>query len=172
MDCSLSLQQCCNFWVASQIYKCYKGIGWRIAWYITMAGFLPLSYLTRILWIIRMCYLYVLQSRIYVFVYLYLFIAIALGVVTTRNTNVCVQEQRYTSNDTYYSTGVQIVGCTLSDDSVLSESTGLINPVLCVSRWNLFWPKNQPIRPGLSNQVRPGRVLMIPLSTWWLQQAF
>ena len=42
----------------------------------------------------------------------------------------------------YYSTGVQIVSCTLSDDSVLSESTGLFNPVLSVSQWNLFWQKN------------------------------
>ena len=57
----------------------------------------------------------------------------------------------------YYSTGVQIVSCTLSDDSVLSESTGLCNPVLCVSQWNLFWQKNQSIRLCLSNQVRPGR---------------
>ena len=57
----------------------------------------------------------------------------------------------------YYSTGVQIVSCTLSDDSVLSESTGLFNPVLCVSQLNLFWQKNQPIRLCLSNQVRPGR---------------
>ena len=40
-----------------------------------------------------------------------------------------------------YSTGVQIVSCTLSDDSVISESTGLFNPVLCVSQWNLFWQK-------------------------------
>ena len=56
-----------------------------------------------------------------------------------------------------YSTGVQIVSCTLSDDSVLSESTGLFNPVLCVSQWNLCWQKNQPIRLCLSNQVRPGR---------------
>ena len=37
-----------------------------------------------------------------------------------------------------YSTGVQIVSCTLSDDSVLSESTGLFNPVLCVSQLNFF----------------------------------
>ena len=42
----------------------------------------------------------------------------------------------------YYSTGVQIVSCTLSDDSVLSESTGLFNPVLCVSQWNLFDKKS------------------------------
>ena len=56
----------------------------------------------------------------------------------------------------YYSTGVQIVSCTLSVDSVLSESTGLFNPVLCVSQWNIFWQKNQPIRLCLSNQVRPG----------------
>ena len=56
-----------------------------------------------------------------------------------------------------YSTGVQVVSCTLSDDSVLSESTGLFNPVLCVSQWNLFWQKNQPMRLCLSNQVRPGR---------------
>ena len=41
----------------------------------------------------------------------------------------------------YYSTGVQIVSCTLSDDSVLSERTGLFNPVLCVSQGNLFWQK-------------------------------
>ena len=46
----------------------------------------------------------------------------------------------------FYSTGVQIVSCTLSDDSVLSESTGLFNPVLCVSQWNIFWQKNQPMR--------------------------
>ena len=57
----------------------------------------------------------------------------------------------------YYSTGVQVVSCALSDDSVLSESTGLFNPVFCVSQWNLFWQKNQPIRLCLSNQVRPGR---------------
>ena len=44
-------------------------------------------------------------------------------------------------NDFNYSTGVQIVSCRLSDDSVLSESTGLFNPVLCVSQWNLFWQK-------------------------------
>ena len=56
-----------------------------------------------------------------------------------------------------YSTGVQIVSCTLSDDSVLSESTGLFNPVLCVSQWNLFWQKNQPMRSCLSNQVRSAR---------------
>ena len=37
-----------------------------------------------------------------------------------------------------YSTGVQIVSCTLSDDSVLPESTGLFNPILCVSQWNSF----------------------------------
>ena len=59
--------------------------------------------------------------------------------------------------DYYYSTGVQIVSCTLSDDSVLSESTGLFNPVLCVSQWNLFWQKNKPMRLCLSNQLRPGR---------------
>ena len=58
---------------------------------------------------------------------------------------------------TDYSTGVQIVSCTLSDDSVLSESTGLFNPVLCVSQWNLFWQKNQPMRLCLSNQVRSAR---------------
>ena len=46
----------------------------------------------------------------------------------------------------YHSTGVQVVSCTLSGDSVLSGSTGLFNPVLCVSQWNLFWQKkNQPI---------------------------
>ena len=51
----------------------------------------------------------------------------------------------------------QNVSCTLSDDSVLSESIGLFNPVLCVSQWNLFWQKNPPIRLCLSNQVRPGK---------------
>ena len=56
-----------------------------------------------------------------------------------------------------YSTGVQIVSCTLLDDSVLSESTGLFDPVLCVSRWNLFWQKNQPIRLCLSTHVRLGK---------------
>ena len=71
-----------------------------------------------------------------------------------------------------YSTGVQIVSCTLSDDSVFTESTGLFNPVLCVSQWNLSWQKNQPMRLCLSNQVRPGREWFSPLSTWWLQQAF
>ena len=48
---------------------------------------------------------------------------------------------RHSASTSYYSTGVQIVSCTLSDDSVLSESTGLFNPVLCVSQWNLFWQK-------------------------------
>ena len=37
-----------------------------------------------------------------------------------------------------YSTGVQIVSCTLSSDSVLSERTGLFNPVLCVGQRNRF----------------------------------
>ena len=32
-----------------------------------------------------------------------------------------------------------------------------ITPVLCVSQWNLFWQKNQPIRLCPSNQARPGR---------------
>ena len=41
----------------------------------------------------------------------------------------------------YHSTWVQIVSCTLSDDSVLWDSTGLFSPVLCVSQWNLFWQK-------------------------------
>ena len=45
-----------------------------------------------------------------------------------------------TSN--HYNTGVQIVNCTLSDDSVLSESTGLFKLVLCVSQWYIFWLKN------------------------------
>ena len=57
----------------------------------------------------------------------------------------------------YYSTGVQIVSCTLSDDSVLSESTGLFNPVLlCQPIKSLLTKKNQPMRLCLSNQVRPG----------------
>ena len=63
----------------------------------------------------------------------------------------------WTDAKRYYSTGVQIVSCTLSDDSVLSESTGLFNPVLCVSQWNLCWQKNQPMRLCLSNQFWPWR---------------
>ena len=38
----------------------------------------------------------------------------------------------------FFSTGVQIVSCTLSSDLVLSENTGLFNPVLCVSQCNFF----------------------------------
>ena len=30
-------------------------------------------------------------------------------------------------------------------------------PVLCVSQWNLFWQKYQPIRLFFLNQVRPGK---------------
>ena len=70
---------------------------------------------------------------------------------------ICDQGRDGTNWVQYYSTGVQIVSCTLSDDSVLSESTGLFNPVLCVSQWNLFWQKNQPMRLCLSNQVRSAR---------------
>ena len=46
---------------------------------------------------------------------------------------VCAQPTR---NDVtvYYSTGVQIVSCTLSDDSVLSESTGVGGPAVPRSR--------------------------------------
>ena len=40
-----------------------------------------------------------------------------------------------------YSTGVQIVSCTLSRDSVLSESTGLFNPVLSVSTNEISFDK-------------------------------
>ena len=40
-----------------------------------------------------------------------------------------------------HSTGGQIVLCILSSDSVLSESAGLLNPVLCVSQLNIFWQK-------------------------------
>ena len=45
------------------------------------------------------------------------------------------------SRDYYYSTGVQIVICTLSSDSVLSESTGLFNPVLSVSANEIAFDK-------------------------------
>ena len=41
----------------------------------------------------------------------------------------------------YYSTGVQIVSCTLSSDSVLSDSTGLFNPVLSVSANEIAFDK-------------------------------
>ena len=60
---------------------------------------------------------------------------------------------------TDYSTDVHIVSCTFSSDSVLSESTGLFNPVLSVS-------VNE-----ISTDIRPGGTLF-SLSTWWLQQAF
>ena len=40
-----------------------------------------------------------------------------------------------------YSTGVQIVSCTLSSDSVLSDSTGLFNPVLSVSANEIAFDK-------------------------------
>ena len=61
----------------------------------------------------------------------------------------------------YYSTGVQIVSCTLSDDSVLSGSTGLFNPVLCVSQWISFdkkisqWDCVFQIRLGLQENDSP-----------------
>ena len=38
-----------------------------------------------------------------------------------------------------YNTGVQIVNSTLSEDLVLSESTGSFNAVLSVNQWNIFW---------------------------------
>ena len=41
----------------------------------------------------------------------------------------------------YYSTDLQIVSCTLSGGSVLSESNGLSNRVLLVSQWNIFSQK-------------------------------
>ena len=41
---------------------------------------------------------------------------------------------------TYYSTDVQIVSCTLSSDSVLSESIGLSNPVLYVISFDIKKP--------------------------------
>ena len=41
----------------------------------------------------------------------------------------------------HYSTGVQIVSCTLSSDSVLSDSTGLFNPVLSVSANEIAFDK-------------------------------
>ena len=47
----------------------------------------------------------------------------------------------------YYSTGVQIVSCTLSRDSVLSESTGLFNPVLSVLANEISFDKE------LANQI-------------------
>ena len=56
----------------------------------------------------------------------------------------------------HYSTGVKIFSCILSDNLVLSGSTGLFNSVLCVSQWNFFWQK-KIMRLCLSNRVRPGR---------------
>ena len=71
----------------------------------------------------------------------------------------------------YYSTGVQIASCTLSSDSVPSESTGLFNSVLCFKQWKLSWQKNYPIRLCLSTHVKPGKKLF-SLCTWGLLQAF
>ena len=47
---------------------------------------------------------------------------------------------------TYYSKGVQIVSCTLSNDTVLSESTGLFNLVLSVSASEITFDKNIAIQ--------------------------
>ena len=46
-----------------------------------------------------------------------------------------------------YSTAVQIVSCTLSSDSVLSQSTGLFNPVLSVSPNEISFDKK------IANQI-------------------
>ena len=48
--------------------------------------------------------------------------------------------------NSHYSTGVQIVNCTLSSDSVLSDSTGLFNPVLSV------WANEIAFDKKLANQ--------------------
>ena len=56
------------------------------------------------------------------------------------------------------STGVQIVSCIFSGDSVLSESTGLFNMIFRVSRWNISRQKH-PIRLCLSNHGRLARKL-------------
>ena len=50
--------------------------------------------------------------------------------------------------DAYYSTYEQIVSVTLSSDSVLSESTGLFNPVLSVSANEISFDKKK-----LANQI-------------------
>ena len=72
----------------------------------------------------------------------------------------------------YYSTGVQIINCncTLSDDSVLSESTRFFNLILCASQWNLF--RQSISQSDYVSQIRLGLVRIISLSSWWLQQAF
>ena len=46
-----------------------------------------------------------------------------------------------TEQKRHYSTGVQIVSCTLSSDSVLADSTGLFNPVLSVSANEIAFDK-------------------------------
>ena len=71
----------------------------------------------------------------------------------------------------FYSTGVQIVSCTLSSDSVLSESTGLFNLVLSVSANETSFDKK------LANQCVFQLMLGLekhysPPSNWWLPQAF
>ena len=53
----------------------------------------------------------------------------------------CIPQASNTYWVPYYSTGVQIVSCTLSSDSVLSESTGLFNPVLSVSANEIAFDK-------------------------------
>ena len=63
----------------------------------------------------------------------------------------------------YYNTGVQIGSCTVSSDSVLPDSSGLFNPVLCVSQLNFFWQKIANQIVSLTD-VRP-RSTLFPLST-------
>ena len=70
-----------------------------------------------------------------------------------------------------YSTGVQIVSCTLSSDLVLSESTGLFNPVLSVSANEISFDKKLANQSVSFNWCWAWKNI-IPPSTWWLQQAF
>ena len=70
----------------------------------------------------------------------------------------------------YFRTGEQIVSCTLSGVSVLSESTGLFSLVLCVSGGNIFWKKIS--KSDCVFHFTLGQQENDTPSTWWLQQAF
>ena len=70
----------------------------------------------------------------------------------------------------YFRPGVQIVSCTLPGDSVLFESTGLLNPILCFSQWKIFWKKIS--KSDCVFRLILGQQENNSASTCWLQEAF
>ena len=63
----------------------------------------------------------------------------------------------------YYSTGVQTVSCTLSSDSVLSDSTGLFNPVLSVSANEIAFDKKLANQSVSFNWCLAWKNIILPL---------